>query len=81
VPRRPHLPNTKIGATELYDVRNDRLEQVDIAASKPPVLEIMAGLLRTWEDRVAASTVDRNGEPAPLDEETLEELRALGYVQ
>jgi arylsulfatase A-like enzyme len=75
------LLNTKTGATELYDVRNDPLEQVDIAASKPPVLEIMAGLLRTWEDRVAASTVEGTGEPAPLDEETLEQLRALGYVQ
>ena len=75
------LLNLKTGATELYDVRNDPLEQDDIAASKPPVLEIMAGLLHSWEEEVASSTVDRSGEPAPLDEETLEQLRQLGYVQ
>jgi arylsulfatase A-like enzyme len=75
------LLNTKTGATELYDVRNDPLEQDDIAASKPPVLEIMAGLLHSWQEEVASSTVDRSGEPAPLDEETLEQLRQLGYVQ
>jgi arylsulfatase A-like enzyme len=77
-----HLILTKkSGAVELYDLSNDPLEQHDLAASEASTVEVMTSMLRAWEDRVAASTVEHRGEVEPLDQETIEQLRQLGYVQ
>ena len=79
---RHHLILTKKNSVaELYDLAADPLEQSDLAGSKPPELEVMIGLQKGWEERVAASTFQRRGEAAPLDPETLEQLRKLGYIQ
>jgi len=38
-------------------------------------------LQKGWEERVAHSTYATSGEAAPLDPETLEQLRRLGYIR
>jgi arylsulfatase A-like enzyme len=79
---RHHLILTREGSSvELYDVVADPLEQHDLAGPRPPELEVMVGLQKGWEDLVAGSTFARHGEPAPLDQKTLEQLRQLGYVR
>lgn len=61
---------------ELYDLVEDPTEQVDVASTRPDVLDrLLPELLR----------IPVPGPPsadgAPLDPETLESLRALGYAQ
>ena len=79
---RHHLILTRQNSSaELYDLAADPLEQADLADARPPELEAMIGLQQGWEERVAHSTFARSGEAAPLDEETLEQLRRLGYIR
>jgi arylsulfatase A-like enzyme len=79
---RHHLILTrKNSSAELYDLVDDPLEQDDLAGDRPPELEAMIGLQKGWEERVARSTYATSGEAAPLDEETLEQLRRLGYIR
>jgi arylsulfatase A-like enzyme len=79
---RHHLILTrKNSSAELYDVVADPLEQHDLAGARPPELEVMIGLQRGWEERVAHSTYASSGEAAPLDPETREQLRRLGYIR
>jgi arylsulfatase A-like enzyme len=68
-------------SAELYDLVADPLEQHDLAGERPPELEVMIGLQQGWEERVADSTYASSGEAAPLDPETLEQLRRLGYIR
>lgn len=75
------LMTKKTGAVELYDLRADPLEQNDLAESAPDTAGVMTGFVRSWEERVAASTIEHSGSSEPLDAETLDQLRELGYVQ
>ncbi len=61
----------------LYDLQQDPFEQVDVKDEQP---ELVAELLAVAEERY---TRDEDAEPEPsvqLDAESLERLRALGYV-
>jgi arylsulfatase A-like enzyme len=79
---RHHLILAREGSSaELYDVVADPLEQHDLAGPRPPELDVLIGVQKGWEERVAGSTFARHGEAAPLDEKTLEQLRRLGYLQ
>ena len=71
----------KTGAVELYDYRADPLEQSDLAGAQPAGIEPRRQLLEAWEAMVASSPVETAETGQQLDEETLEQLRALGYVQ
>jgi len=66
---------------ELYDYRADPLEQSDLAGAQPAGIEPRRQLLEAWEAMVASSPVETAETGQQLDEETLEQLRALGYVQ
>jgi arylsulfatase A-like enzyme len=70
----------KTGSVELYDYRKDPLEQIDVAQQRPAGIEAGRQLLEAWETMVASSSVAAAPDQ-PLDEETLEQLRRLGYVQ
>lgn len=72
---------TKTGRAELYDYRTDPQEQVNVADRHPDEVAARVRLLKAWEDRVAQSTFEQSGEPVPIDEETLDQLRHLGYVE
>jgi arylsulfatase A-like enzyme len=71
----------KTGAEELYAFREDPLERRDILDRNPPSLEAMRELLRSWEEMVQASAPEKAAPHPPLDEETLEQLRSLGYLR
>lgn len=67
----------RIGETELYDLRVDASERTNVADEYPEVVARLQGQLVQWLQATPQET--RKQETIP--EETLEELRALGYLQ
>jgi arylsulfatase A-like enzyme len=69
------------GKVELYDLRSDPTERVDVAADRP---EVVARLREVLEER-AAHAARRNTGPAAgspeIDARTRRQLEALGYLQ
>ena len=62
---------------ELYDLRRDRRERDNIAERRKDLVESFTAQLLAWKQR------ERREGGAPeqtIDEETREELKALGYV-
>jgi arylsulfatase A-like enzyme len=67
---------------ELYDARTDPLDQHDVAAEHPQVVERLAGMLADWKRAAEASRLPTDdAAAAALDPEELERLRSLGYVK
>lgn len=64
-------------AVEFYDLNEDPRELHDISSERPTEVAELVGYLRQWRSGLTASSA----EAASLDEETLEGLRALGYLQ
>ncbi|MEJ2086195.1 MAG: sulfatase [Acidobacteriota bacterium] len=67
----------RIGETELYDLRADASERRNVADEYPEVVAGLRNQLLRWLQATPQET--RRQETIP--EETLEELRALGYLQ
>jgi len=67
----------KRGTRELFDLARDPAESHDLAERKPRVARRLAALLEVELGREAGGA---SSEPAELDAETIEELRALGYL-
>jgi arylsulfatase A-like enzyme len=66
---------------ELYDHDQDPLDQNDVAADHPEVVERLAELLRNWHRHVAEDQLPSDEEAArELPAEELEQLKALGYI-
>jgi len=65
---------------ELYRYRDDPLEQREMRAEAPEHAERMLRAVEGWETLVELDAFE-GGEVEELDEETLEQLRALGYLQ
>ena len=70
------------GAEQLFDLRADPGEQRNLAASAPPVLPALRGELRSWREacRTLADRLGPTGPEVPVDAETAERLKALGYL-
>ena len=70
-----------LARVELYDRRADRTDSNNVAAQNPQQVERMMSQIATWT--VAQKQV-RNilgrGAKAPLDPETAQKLRSLGYL-
>ena len=66
---------------ELYSYREDPFEQIEVAEQQPDQVEAMRKLLDRWERVVSSSSLGEAAPDQPLDEETLEQLRALGYLE
>ena len=77
---RAHIPTTAQWRG-LYDLREDPDERVNLLeGSPPPAAEAQAADLdRALRDHIAAQHPD--SQPASLDPEMIERLRALGYVR
>lgn len=72
------LVQTADGTAELYDIREDPREHSDLATVRPDVVFELRQELRLYEDAVRP----RFGtEATELDDETLQRLKALGYVK
>ncbi len=64
---------------ELYDYDQDPLDQEDVAAEHPEVVERLAGLIAEWQTAALAVKLSP-AEDAEMAPEELEKLRALGYI-
>jgi arylsulfatase A-like enzyme len=67
------------GEVELFDFRRDSLEQTDLAHRHARRVEVLKRRYRDWKEMVASASLGR--EAAPANDETLEQLRSLGYLQ
>jgi arylsulfatase A-like enzyme len=76
IPRGPHDP--ALERFELFDLRDDPAERVDLAARHP---DVVAGLAATVRLLSRGATLEFEGEvPVGTDPDLVEELKALGYI-
>jgi arylsulfatase A-like enzyme len=66
------------GATEVYHLSVDPGERTDLARKQPDVASSLEAHLDAW---LAAQQPEPGGPAVPVAAETLESLRALGYVE
>jgi arylsulfatase A-like enzyme len=68
------------GSSELYRYRDDPLEQRDVAGQDPVAAQRLLAAVRSWDAWVKAQRLPPAG-ARPIDPETEEQLRALGYLR
>lgn len=71
------------GPARLFDLTTDRREEHDIAGERPARVAVLLGLLEQWRTE-CARLVPRygpGGEGVAPDPDTLQRLKALGYVE
>jgi len=73
------IVHTETGQAELFAYESDPQEQNDLAAAEFQRVEALLQRLEEWEQSVAGAVLGQ--EEAPMDDETLEQLKSLGYVQ
>lgn len=67
---------------ELFDLGSDPLAAEDLAAEQPDKLDVMTRHLQAWEKMVAVTSLDPQLKAEEeLDEDTLKQLKSLGYIQ
>lgn len=67
---------------ELYDHRNDRLNQTNLAAEHPDIVKQLTEKLAAWQAAAKAARLKSDSDAATeLTADQLERLRALGYIQ
>ena len=66
------------GSEELYDLGEDPAERINLVSESPLHLTKLRELMREYMRSAAAS---RKSDLVPLDEETRDQLRALGYLE
>ena len=69
----------KSGESELFRYRDDPLEQRDVIWEHEQDTERLLSLLERWEKRTEAFQFPK-ASSEPLDEETIEQLKTLGYI-
>ena len=78
---RPQAARAHMKALELYDRRTDRVDKTDVAAQHPDVAERMKQAIQKWmEQENAIKARIGPGGSKPLDRNTLDRLRSLGYL-
>jgi hypothetical protein len=66
---------------ELYDRRSDRVDRNDVAAQHADISQRMQQEILKWigQEKVLKARIGPGGSK-PLDQNTLERLRSLGYL-
>jgi arylsulfatase A-like enzyme len=67
-------------SAELYHLTADPLERENIAKDEPRRLQVLNGRLQSWRDRVESASFDPEKQEE-VDEDTLDQLKGLGYIQ
>lgn len=67
--------------SELYDLNTDPAERTDLAASEENRVAVLEDHLGAWQKMVSAASLDPDRRTAELDDEALEQLKSLGYIQ
>jgi arylsulfatase A-like enzyme len=65
---------------ELYDLTADPLERKNIARKEPKRLQVLNGRLQDWRQRVESASYDPEKQEE-VDQDTLDQLKGLGYIQ
>lgn len=73
------LLSQEFGQVELYDFRRDPLEQVDLSTSEPDLQRKLRQGLDHWQAAIDRLGTYESG-PPQLNDEILEQLKALGYL-
>jgi arylsulfatase A-like enzyme len=67
---------------ELFDFYRDPLDQKNVAAEHPEVVDRLAKMLDGWHQMAAAAKLKPDSELTKgMSREQLEQLRSLGYVK
>jgi arylsulfatase A-like enzyme len=66
---------------ELFDLAADPLALTDVSAEYPERVTVLTDHLGAWAKMVAAVSLDPERRSEELDDETLEQLKSLGYIQ
>ena len=69
------------GTSELYVLAVDPAEQTDVAASDENRVTVLEDHLGAWKKMVSAASLDPERRTEELDDEALEQLKSLGYIQ
>jgi arylsulfatase A-like enzyme len=69
--------STQQGSVELYDLKADPAERVNLATDRPDQVAVLRDSYASWRQR----TGPRWGRASQLDEQTRMSLRELGYLQ
>ena len=78
---RPQAAGARLKQVELYDRRSDRADKTNVAAQHPDVAERIKSEILQWIERENAVKARIGpGGSKPLDRNTLERLRSLGYL-
>ena len=76
------VTSTEAGAVALFDLGADPAEYTNIAESAPDRVEVLQRHLEAWSKMVSVSSLDpERRTEEELDDETLEQLKSLGYIQ
>ena len=67
--------------SELYDLATDPAEMTDLAASDENRVTVLEDHLGAWKKMVSAASLDPERRTEELDDEALEQLKSLGYIQ
>jgi arylsulfatase A-like enzyme len=74
-------PRPGIPEVELFDHRNDPLDQHDLAGERPDVVARLSASLTAWRQQAEEARIRDDGVAGSLEPDELARLRALGYVQ
>lgn len=67
--------------SSLYDLKADPMAQTDLSAEYPERAAVLAEHLGAWSKMVSAASLDPERKTEELDDDTLDQLRSLGYIQ
>ena len=78
---RPEAARARMKQLELYDRRSDRVDRNDVAAQHADISQRMQQEILKWigQEKVLKARIGPGGSK-PLDQNTLERLRSLGYL-
>jgi len=69
------------GTSELYSLERDPYERRNVAAERPGRAEEILRKLEAWLDALPRPYTATTASAVTLDDETIRELKALGYVR
>lgn len=67
--------------TSLFDLNADPMALTDLSQDLPERTTVLSEHLGAWSKMVSAASLDPERKTEDLDDETLDQLRSLGYIQ
>ncbi len=72
---------TTVEQTSLFDLSADPMALGDLAQDLPERATVLSEHLGAWSKMVSATSLDPERKTEDLDDDTLDQLRSLGYIQ